>query len=127
MDPTVHAPDEPAPAPPAVAEPDTSKAAAAYVAAVAPLNEAFRAFADAPTPASLLDAFRDVAVRLAELRAAYAPAAAELDAVSAAVGEVVADLEGVLAWRDAFDEDIGALTAVSNELRFALGLPPANG
>ena len=100
----------------------TDEAAAAYVAAVEPLNASFRKYGEASRAAALLDAFEDVAVEIDQLRADYDPAAAELDAVAAAVHEVIAGLE---ASQQGFDEDVRALTAASNELRHALGLPPA--
>ena len=99
------------------------EAASAYVAAVAPLNEAYRDFAEGPAAAALLDAFEEVAAELDALRADYEPAAAELAAVAAAVDEVIDDLEARRAWEKAFDGDIHSLTVASNELRRVLGLP----
>jgi hypothetical protein len=123
------------------------QAATVYLAAVAPVNAAAAAFitrtrtwtsstpnGQAVTEAQPLNAaLSGVHAKLVELGAGYTPAAAALKADADAAQAVLGDLTNlvnlnrgltVAAWTQQFNADLAKLTAASNAVRAALGLPP---
>jgi serine/threonine-protein kinase len=135
----------PPPAPTTAATMTKAQAAAAYDAAVAPVNSAQVALvnnanswnasttgAQAQSQAQpLLAAIEAVQSQLLTIAATYAPAAADLRADADAAAQIRRDVLGlarlntgitVATWRQQYDADIARLIAASNTVRSDLGL-----